>query len=148
MMLRVSSEVDDETVNLESLVSGDAAGNNLPGSAPLLAFAEVALGDDAQAITTARDNVTEALGEAAMIDAAGIIANFQRMVRIADSTGIPLDPPVVMMTQDLRADLGLNEYASAANTPTLGWGQRLMGRMLAPFATFLLTRLFRRPHPD
>lgn len=52
-----------------------------------------------------------------MVDAAGVIANFQRMVRIADGTGIPLDEPVAMLTTDIREELGLNHYGSADRTP-------------------------------
>ena len=35
-----------------------------------------------------RQRVLEELGEPSMIDAAGIVANFQRMVRIADASGM------------------------------------------------------------
>ncbi len=45
-----------------------------------------------------------------MVDAAGVIANFQRMVRIADGIGIRLDDPVMMLTADIRVDLGINDY--------------------------------------
>ena len=39
------------------------------------------------------------------------------MVRIADGCGIALDDIMVEMTEDLRADLGINEFGSADNTP-------------------------------
>ena len=49
-----------------------------------------------------------------MVDAAGVIANFQRMVRIADGTGIPLtDNRLVALTVDLRDELGINDYPTA-----------------------------------
>ncbi len=124
-------------------MSGTDASSALPGSDALLNFVEVSLGDDADAIAAARQAVVDALGEPAMVDAAGVIANFQRMVRIADSTGIPLDPPVAMMTQDIRTELGINNYGSADNTPALGWLQGLIGRLIAPFAPAILSRLFR-----
>ena len=90
------------------------------GDKALLAFAGMSLGDDAQAIAAARQLVLEELGEASMIDAAGIVANFQRMVRIADGTGIHLDGPVAALTADLREDLGINNYGAAQLTPWPG----------------------------
>ena len=45
-----------------------------------------------------------------MIDAAGVIANFQRMMRIADSPGIPLDARMDALTADLRSELGINRF--------------------------------------
>ena len=95
----------------------------------------------AQRVMVARQSVTDALGVAAMIDAAAVIANFQRMVRIADSSGIPLDEPVLMMTQGIRQQLGINQFAAAANSPELGWGKRILGGALAPFATRIMRRM-------
>lgn len=143
MMLRVSSEVEGNAANLASVIEGDATDSAVPAGDVLLRFAEVSLGDDAQEIAQARAAVSEALGDAAMVDAAGIIANFQRMVRIADSSGIPLDTPVAMMTQDIRADLGLNDFGAAGNTPELGFIQKLLGRILGPFAWKILARRFK-----
>jgi hypothetical protein len=92
-------------------------------------------------IVIARDKVVEAIGNEAMIDAAAVIANFQRMVRIADGTGIPLDEPVLMFTQDIRAELGINEFNAAQNSPDLPVAKRIIGKLLGPFAPKLLTRL-------
>ena len=49
-------------------------------------------------------------------DAAGVAANFQRMVRIADSMGIPVDDMEQELGQAVRAELDLTRFASAANT--------------------------------
>jgi len=78
-----------------------------------------------------------------MVDAAAVIANFQRMVRIADSTGIPLDEPVLMMTQGIREDLGLNEFSASANSPELPFLKRIAGRVLAPIAPKVMQRMAR-----
>ena len=110
MMLRASAQTSGEDVNLAVVVDGGSVATSLPSDQALLAFAEVCLGDDAEAIAGARRQVRSELGEAAMIDAAGVIANFQRMVRIADGTGIPLDAPMDALTADLRVELGINGY--------------------------------------
>ena len=91
-----------------------------------------------------RETVLDRLGQEATVDAACIIANFQRMVRIADSTGISLDEPVLMMTQGIREDLGINQFNSAANSPTLPLGKRIAGRLMSPFTATLMKRLAAR----
>ena len=57
--------------------------------AELVAFAE-AIVTGAQTLAQSRAAVVEALGPEAMVDAAGVASNFERMVRIADATGIEL----------------------------------------------------------
>ena len=94
-------------------------------------------------IARARQAVVDVLGHEVAVDAAAVIANFQRMVRIADSTGIPLDEPVVMMTQNIREELGLNKYHASANTPKLNVVKALVGRALGPFTPRLLRRIAR-----
>ena len=49
----------------------------------------------------------ETLGPEAMVDAAGVVSNFERMVRIADSTGIELGDLLEQATADVRTVLGL-----------------------------------------
>lgn len=58
------------------------------------------------------------------------------MTRIADSTGIPLDPIMEMAGRDIRAQHGLDQLASAKNTPALGAGQRLAGWLMTPMRRF------------
>ena len=64
----------------------------------------------------ARARLAQAAGPGAMVDATGVVANFQRMVRIADATGIPVDSYILERTGELPQRLGLTEYRSAANT--------------------------------
>jgi hypothetical protein len=54
------------------------------------------------------------------------------MVRIADSTGIPLDAPVTAMTGDIRGELGLGRFGSSANTREAGALPLAVGRVLRP----------------
>ncbi len=141
-MLRASSENEGQGANLASLVEGDGADSNLPGGKALLYYAEAGLGDDAALIAAAREGVRAALGKEATVDAAGVIANFQRMVRIADGTGIPLDEPMAVMSQQIRKKLGIDSYSSAEHTPRLGLKQRLLGTVAGPFIGRLMARRF------
>ena len=151
-MLRASTQVSGEAVNLNGIVDGNEVQTGLRGGKVLIRFAEASIGDsfddNADETRVAREAVKDELGENAMVDAAGVIANFQRMVRIADGTGIPLDTPVAMMTSSIREDLGINEYGSASNTPALSLPQRLLGRVLQPalpLVVKLMTRNMSKP---
>ncbi len=143
-MLRASSQVAGKSVDLESVVAGSAVKSGVPADKVLLAYAEAALTDDADAISAARQRVADEVGETAMVDAAGVVANFQRMVRIADGTGIPLDGSMTMLTAGIREDLGINAYGSSVNTPEVSWPKKLLGRMVQPFLPRLLKRITRR----
>jgi hypothetical protein len=50
------------------------------------------------------------------VQAAGIAAIFNGLVRTADSTGIPLDDNMRDATEQVRATLGINDFAGARNT--------------------------------
>jgi hypothetical protein len=76
----------------------------------LTAFADRALDEDSSALTSERSALVAELGEAAMIDAAAVIAGFDGITRIADATGIPLEPPKADAVADLRATLALDRF--------------------------------------
>ena len=48
-----------------------------------------------------------------MIDAAAVIAGFDGITRVADGTGIPLEPPKAEASADWRARLGIDDYWTA-----------------------------------
>jgi len=143
-MLRVSSELQGQRANLQSLVADQPNDSAVVGGDVLLRFAEAVVAADEPSIEVQRAAVRQQLGDAAMVDAAAVIANFQRMVRIADGTGIPLDDQVLMVTQGIRGELGLNEFRAAANSPQLSFGKRWLGRLIAPLAPRLLKKMARK----
>ena len=117
MLLRASGAATGETYNLDVVTTGTAtATSHVPNGETLVAFAEAVVGEDETALAVARQRVLNDLGAAALVDAAAIAANFERMVRIADSTGIPLDDSVYERTEDERAALRLEQFGSAAST--------------------------------
>lgn len=117
MLLRASSIQTEDTFNLQVITQGTAATpSGVPHGETLLAFAEAVVGEDDAALASARQRVLDELGPAVLVDAAAIASNFERMVRIADSTGIPLDTMVYESTKDERAALNLEQFGSAANT--------------------------------
>ncbi|MBW2287933.1 MAG: hypothetical protein JRG80_14040 [Deltaproteobacteria bacterium] len=128
MMLRASVEAGGGSADLRAVTGGvNSAESRIPNGDVLIGLAEAVVGGDEDAIARARRELTDRLGPEALVDACGVIGNFERMVRIAESTGIPLDPPMVAITEDLRIQLGIDEFAGARNTPTLGRFGRMLG---------------------
>lgn len=129
MLLRASGESQGDTPDLRAVNEGaDAAGGVSAGRA-LLAFTDALIrpheGDD---LSRARAELVRAVGEAGLVDAAAVAGNFERMNRIADSIGIPMDGPTGAVTLDVQEELGLRRFASASHTPAPNTLQRLVGR--------------------
>ena len=78
----------------------------------LIAFAEAIVGDDDTTLTHARHAVIEGLSPEAMVDAAGVASNFERMVRIADATGIQLGERMAALSQETRDALHLERFTA------------------------------------
>jgi hypothetical protein len=76
----------------------------------LLAFAEAMVEQDDDALTRTRHMMIEVMSPAAMVDAAGVASNFERMVRIADATGIPLDERMERLSREVRDALHLERF--------------------------------------
>lgn len=108
-MLRASSQ--GSAVDFEAITRG--ASDEVAGvtfGAELIAYADAVVARSPE-VTQARKAVRRSLGDAAVVDAAAVIANFQRMVRIADGTGIPLGEELDLRSADLRNAIGINEFA-------------------------------------
>ncbi len=127
-MLRASIEYSGSGAELGGIAGGAKVGDGgIEHGERLTTFADAAVSGDFAELTTARDALREASGSAVVVDAAGVIGNFQRMVRIADGTGIPLDTMVDTMSSDIRADLGLESFRSRRLKDA-----GMLGRLFAP----------------
>lgn len=89
--------------------SGDTG---IAHGALLIEFAEAVLGDDEQRLARARAAVQDAMGPAALVDAAGIAGFFNAIDRVADATGTPLDDKTLADTAALRDELRINDFAT------------------------------------
>jgi len=99
----------------------------------LINFTEGAVLRNEPRLAEAREALELAMGADALIDAAAVVACFQRLNRIADGTGIALDEQMLMMTGSLRDELKIDALASAANTPKLAGLKKIMSFLLRPF---------------
>lgn len=132
-------------MELGAITAGDEIDSGVPGQGALLALVESTVDGRGEELPVARSAVAEELGSAALVDAAAVIGNFQRMTRIADGTGIPLDAPIAAMSADLRDELGINEFGSAAYTPPVGWLKKTLFRAIEPL---FLKRISRQMKED
>ena len=116
-MLRVSAQTTETNIDIQGIRgSTSAADQGIEYGALLIAFAEAVAKRNQPEIDVARQALEKAAGTAVMVDAAGVAANFQRMVRIADSVGIPVDDMDNEFGQQTRAALDLDQFHSARNS--------------------------------
>jgi hypothetical protein len=95
-------------------VLGAAAdGGGVPHGDRLIEFAEAVLADNDEQLLRVRSALRGSLGDAALVDAAAVVGFFNAIDRVADATGIPLDPERLPQTADFRAALGLDAFAQA-----------------------------------
>ena len=113
-MLRVSARKSETEVDIQG-IGGDAegAGRGIEHGRELMQFAEALASRDEGALASAREALHSAAGSRVLVDAAGVAANFQRMVRIADPIGIPYDSREAPMSKEIQAELNLHRFPSA-----------------------------------
>jgi hypothetical protein len=79
-LLRASSTHTGTEINLAALIDHAAAiTSGVEHGTLLLAFAEAMVGDDDEVLTHVRHAMVENLSPAALVDAAGVASNFERM---------------------------------------------------------------------
>ena len=140
-MLSLSAELSEATVNLQ-MINGDdsATEGDVAHAKVLMHFAESFARRDETALTVARAALLAEAGAEVLVDAAGVAANFQRMVRIADSIGIPLDDRNVALSAGVREELDLQRFHSAKNTPKPSLKVKLMSLIARPMAKRMIKK--------
>ncbi len=108
-MLRASEEQAGEVYDLSAITAGRGETGVAHGGL-LIEFSEAVLGDDDDKLAAARAALVDALGGAALADAAGIVGLFDAIDRVADATGAPLEDWKAAQTENMRDDLGINRY--------------------------------------
>ena len=112
-MLRESSEHNGEIIDLQALTGGvNGAASGIPHGDLLVAFAEAVTLASEPAIAQARIALQAAMGDEALVDAAGIVGMFNGLDRVADATGTPLEDWKAADTAEMRAAIGIDEYAA------------------------------------
>jgi hypothetical protein len=111
MMLRASIEHAGLDATIDG-INGDGD-SGLPFGRELIAFAEAAVSGEPVALAAARTALVASAGHATMIDAAAVIANFEMMTRVADTTGAAVNEAAADRSASARALLGADVFESA-----------------------------------
>ena len=100
------------------MITGKAGGDaGVEHGASLLAFTDAVMGEDDEVLARARQALRAMLPPEAFVDTCAVIAAFNVVDRVADATGIPLDPMLHSASGDIQQALGLARFRSSANTP-------------------------------
>ena len=119
-------------------------GGGVPFGLQLMKFGESLATGDESALTSSRQALLDSAGPAVLVDAAGVAANFQRMARIADATGIPVDNITVAVSKNVREELDLHRLHTSQYTPPPTFMQRLQGVFIRAVAPFLIRRMAKK----
>ena len=120
MALSSNAQAKDQKIDIRRVRSDDDEDGGIAHGRCLAEYVDAFMSRDAERLSGARTRLVEVMGAEGMVEAAAVAGNFQRMVRIADSTGIPIDASRVELSAGLREQLGLNEFHTAQNTLSKG----------------------------
>lgn len=109
MLLRGSGEHTGDDYSFTGIMDGESE-TGIPHGALLGRFADAAHAGDFE---REREEVRAALGEEALADAAGVIAIFSAVVKVADGIGIPLEDFKAETSAGFRKELGIGAFARA-----------------------------------
>ncbi len=148
-MLSMSADLSHATVDLH-LINGEEAdaGGGVQYGNELMHFAEAIARRDTNAMTSTRQALFDCAGPDVLVDAAAVAGNFQRMVRIADCTGIPLDERNMGLSASVRSDLNLGRFGTAQHSRATTWLDRVKGRLMRPLFKRFIKRMARDLAPD
>ena len=77
-------------------------------------FAEAVLGEDDDRLTRSRDHLLATLGPEVLVDAAGAVASFNAVVKVADGSGIVIEDHKIAAAEQMSDILGEDYSAHLA----------------------------------
>ena len=110
MLLRASGRHSGEQYDFSAINGAVATDGGIPHGLLLRGFAEAVLGRGDALLATSRTDIVGRLGPAALVDAAAVVGLFNAIDRVADATGIPLEPEKAAASVELRSALGIGKY--------------------------------------
>jgi hypothetical protein len=116
LLLRASGLTQNRDYDLAAVTGEERGDAGVPHGRLLVEFAEAVLGEDDAALFRARAELTNALGSAGLVDAAGVVGLFNAIDRVADATGIPLEAEKAAASADFRAELGVDRFDVSARS--------------------------------
>ncbi len=109
MLLRASGQRENQDFDLTAVNTADTD-PGVPHAEHLRALTEATINGDWQALPEIRNKAIAAMGAQQAIDALIVASGFNGITRVADSTGIPLDPNTEATTQEMREETGIQRF--------------------------------------
>lgn len=106
-MLRASVETTNASLDPKAITDPDVD-PLVPGGSELIALVDAVISRNNEAVTAARAEVIAGIGPAGLVDAAGVLGNFEMMNRIADATGTPVAKGTLARTEKWRQATGID----------------------------------------
>lgn len=107
MLLRGSGQHTGDDYSFDGIMDGESK-TGIPHGRLLARFADAVHAGSFEAV---REEVRATLGEEALSDAAGVIAVFSAVVKVADGIGIPLEDFKAETSAGFREELGIDRFA-------------------------------------
>ncbi len=111
-MLRASVRHASGEVDLRAITDGRTVDALLPLSQQLIDLADAAV-NDVEQLDVSRGNLRSMAGTAVLNDAAAVIANFEMMTRVADTTGAAVDVANEARLAPVIAAIGVADFETA-----------------------------------
>ncbi len=112
MLLGLSGLTQDAQVSFEAIVGSGEGDGGVPHGQLLSQLVEAMWDGEPDRLAAIRDEVTTAMGGDQLVDAIAVSANFHMMTRIADATGTTYDEEYLERSQDIRSQIGVDEFVS------------------------------------
>lgn len=109
-MLRESVNTSGQSYEFKAVTGKADTDSDIPHAALLTEFAEAVVNRDEATLSDLRGQITQLMDEDGLVDAAAIAAAFHGFVRVADSTGIPVDEARDEATREIRAEIGIDSF--------------------------------------
>lgn len=120
MLLRRSGTRTETSFNLGKLTDTSELAIGITAESTLLALVEAVLAGSQSAVQIACKHAMSDLGEKATVEAIAVIAGFNGITKIANGTGLPLDPETHISTQKMRAETLIDDYSESSKFQN--WG--------------------------
>ncbi|GIS19596.1 MAG: hypothetical protein CM15mP120_15120 [Pseudomonadota bacterium] len=109
MLLRASGEQTDQPYQLDSLTHAETQ-VGVACEKSLRDLTDAAIRGEWETLAELRDTATKQLSAQQVTDALVVASAFNGITRVADATGIPLDPHTEATTLEMREQTGIQRY--------------------------------------
>lgn len=119
MLLRESGKKDDQQFDL-SVVVGNDTNLGLEFESEILALTDAVCRGQPEELAKVRAQTEAAMGAQKTVDVIMVAAGFSGITKIANGTGLHLDPDTESTTIEMRHETGIENYSEAAKSERFG----------------------------